>query len=85
VEKPDLVVAPDKEKNHFLLQANDGPDRDTMKPTKEPCRVGTIFVVRHYLSWQRLARPLLTRHGEGRRVPARILPPGPALLRLIGK
>ena len=32
-----------------------------------------------------LARPMLTRHGEGRRVPARILPPGPTRLRLIGK
>jgi hypothetical protein len=28
---------------------------------------------------------MLTRHGEGRRVPARILPPGPARLRFIGK
>ena len=28
---------------------------------------------------------MLTRHGEGRRVPARILPPGPARRRLIGK
>ena len=28
---------------------------------------------------------MLTRHGEGRRVPARIPPPGPARLRLIGK
>jgi len=41
-EKSDLVAAPDKEKNHFSFQENGGPDRDTMTPIKEPCRVGTI-------------------------------------------
>jgi hypothetical protein len=81
-----VVAAQDEEKNHFSLRVKVGPDRDTMMPTKEPCRVGLIFVVWHYLSWQWLAHPMLTRHGEGRRVPARILPPGPGdRFRLIQK
>jgi hypothetical protein len=42
VEKSDLVAAPDKEKNHFSLQVNGGPDRDTMTPIKSPARVGTV-------------------------------------------
>jgi hypothetical protein len=31
-----------KKKNHFSVQVKGGPDRDTMTPIKEPCRVGTI-------------------------------------------
>jgi hypothetical protein len=42
VEKSDLVAAPDKEKNHFSLQVNGGPDRDTMTPIKSPARVGIV-------------------------------------------
>jgi len=30
-----MVAAPDKEKNHFSLRVNCGPDRDTMTPIKE--------------------------------------------------
>ncbi len=57
MEKSDLVAAPDKEKNHFSLQVNGGPDRDTMTPIKEPCRVGIIFVVRHYLFLAKVGPP----------------------------
>ena len=48
----DLVAAPDEEKNPFSLRVKGGPDRDTMTPIKEPCRVGIIFVARHYLFCQ---------------------------------
>ena len=41
-EKSDLVATPDKEKNHFSLQVNGGPDRDTMSPIKSPARVGIV-------------------------------------------
>ena len=37
-----MVAAQDEEKNYFSLRVKVGPDRDTMMPTKEPCRVGTI-------------------------------------------
>ena len=46
-----MAVAPYEENNPFSVQIKGGPDRDTMRPIKEPCRVGTIYVVRHYLSW----------------------------------
>jgi len=48
VEICEMVAAPDEEKNPFSLWVNGGPDRDTMTP-QEPCRVGLIFVIRHYL------------------------------------
>jgi len=35
VETCEMVAAPDKEKNHFSLRVNCGPDRDTMTPIKE--------------------------------------------------
>jgi hypothetical protein len=49
VEICEMATAPDEEKNLFSLRVNGGPDRDTMMPTKESCRVDLIFVVRHYL------------------------------------
>ena len=41
-KRAELVAAPDKEKNPFLLRVNGGPDRDTMTPIKSPARVGTV-------------------------------------------
>ena len=35
-------VASDEEKNPFSVQVKRWPDRDTMTPIKEPCRVGTL-------------------------------------------
>jgi hypothetical protein len=40
-EKPALVAASGEEEDHFLVQEKGGPDRDTVTPIKEPCRVGT--------------------------------------------
>jgi len=42
LEKSDLVVTPDEDENHFLVQEKGGPDRDTMTPIKSPARVGTL-------------------------------------------
>ena len=71
-----MVAAQDEEKNHFSLRVKVGPDRDTMMPTKEPCRVGLIFVVWHYLSWQWLAHPegSCDRPADAVPCPARLLP-----------
>ncbi len=48
-----------------------------MSPIKETLPGWYTIDARHYLSWQRFAHPMLTRHSDGHRVPARILPPGP--------
>ena len=51
VEICEMATAPDEEKNLFSLRVNGGPDRITMRPIKETCRVGLIFDARHYLFW----------------------------------
>ena len=75
-----LVAAPDKEKNPFSVQVKGGPDRDTMRPIKEPCPGWYNIDSWHYLSWQKLAHPEGSRDGPALRSRIRLafFPPGPA-------
>jgi hypothetical protein len=66
VEKSDLVAAPDEEKNHFSLQVNGGPDRDTMTPIKSPA--GLVLYRRPALSFLAKAGPP-DAHATRRRSP----------------
>jgi hypothetical protein len=79
MEKPAVVAAPDKDADHLFLSVKSGPDRDTMRPIKEPCPGWYNIDAWHYLSWQRLAHPEGSRDGPARRSRFRLafFPPGP--------
>ena len=42
MEKFPVVAASDKDANHLFVPVKGGPDRGTMSPIKEPCRVSTL-------------------------------------------
>ena len=66
-------------KKSFFITGKKWPGQGHHEVNQEPCPGWYYIDARHYLYWQRWAHPMLTRHGEGRRVPARILPLGAGL------
>lgn len=87
MEKPAVVAAPDKDADHLFLSVKSGPDRDTMRPIKEPCPGWYNIDARHYLFWQSWPTPKAPATGPAavpylaRLLPARTRYRVPVLLR----
>ena len=61
------MAAPNKEKNSVTVQVKWWPDRDTMTPIKEPCRVGTVSMPGIIFLGKRLGPPrMLARRARTR-------------------
>ena len=60
-------VASDKEKNPVPVQIKRWPDRDTMTPIKEPCRVGTLLTPGIIFLGKRWTHPEDSRDGPALR------------------